>query len=304
MIEEISYRGWPHCYHLYNERLELIATGDVGPRIIRFGFLGDENEFAEFEEEVGLVGGDEWRIYGGHRFWHSPEARPRSYYPDNQPIKVEAKVNALRLTQPIEETTSIRKETLVELRGEIVVVTHTLRNVGLWPIEMAPWALSVMAPGGTAIVAQPTTADPDSLLPNRIVVLWPYTDTTDPRLHLGSKFVTLRQDPEQPKPIKFGINSDEGWIAYLRDQHLFVKRFAVHPGARYPDYGCTIEAYTNDAFLEAETLGPLSTVTPGQEITHVEHWHLFDGVECDTCDEGAIERIILPLVKTAIAPEG
>ena len=303
MIEEIGYRGWLNCYRLYNDRLELVATGDVGPRIIRFGFLGDENEFAELEDDMGRMGGDEWRLYGGHRFWHSPEARPRSYYPDNFPIQVEHTVNTLRLIQPVEKTTFIEKEIVVELHGEVVVVTHTLRNKGAWPIEMAPWALSVMATGGTAVVPQPTSADPDLLRPNRVLVHWPYNDATDPRLNVGRRFVTLAQDPSATDAVKFGMNCEDGWIAYHRGSHLFVKRYAVQAGARYPDFGCTLESYSCDSFLEAETLGPLALVEPGEEITHVEQWHLYDGVTCESYDDDAIERVLLPLVKCSHLPE-
>ena len=35
-IEKASYQGWPNCYQVTNGEVELIVTGDVGPRIIRF----------------------------------------------------------------------------------------------------------------------------------------------------------------------------------------------------------------------------------------------------------------------------
>ena len=87
-IETIPYAGWDNCYRLANGLVELVVTGEVGPRIIRFGFLDQENEFKEFEGEVGLTGGEAWRSYGGHRLWHAPEAMPRSYVPDNSPVEV------------------------------------------------------------------------------------------------------------------------------------------------------------------------------------------------------------------------
>ena len=46
-MEKIAYRGWPNCYRLANGIVDLIVTGDVGPRIIRFGFAGDVNELKE-----------------------------------------------------------------------------------------------------------------------------------------------------------------------------------------------------------------------------------------------------------------
>ncbi|HQE83180.1 MAG TPA: hypothetical protein PLM14_09285, partial [Candidatus Hydrogenedentes bacterium] len=76
-MEKIAYGGWPNCIRIAKGPIELIATTDVGPRIIRFGFSGGHNLFKEFEEHLGQTGGDEWRSYGGHRLWHAPEASPR-----------------------------------------------------------------------------------------------------------------------------------------------------------------------------------------------------------------------------------
>ena len=70
MVERIAYGGWDECYRLSNGIVEVVATAQVGPRLIRFGFVGGANEFAEFADQLGKVGGDEWRIYGGHRLWH------------------------------------------------------------------------------------------------------------------------------------------------------------------------------------------------------------------------------------------
>ena len=32
-IERIQYGGWPNCFRVSNGKIELIVTGDVGPRI-------------------------------------------------------------------------------------------------------------------------------------------------------------------------------------------------------------------------------------------------------------------------------
>jgi len=299
MIEKVPYAGWPNCYRLTDGKIELIATGDVGPRIVRLGFVGGENVFGGLEEQFGLVGGEEWRLYGGHRFWHSPEAMPRSYYPDNNPIQVESEDgDTLRLIQPTETTTFMQKTIEVKLMEDHVEVAHTLSNEGLWPVEVAPWALSVMAVNSVAIIPQPQ-GDPKALLPNRTLMLWPYTDMTDPRVHWGRKFILLRQDPAIEQPIKLGLSADDGWCACLVGETLFLKGFDYFVDAIYPDNGCTVESYTNDRFLELETLGPLVYLEPGDSTTHVERWYLFEGVRCDLSDEDDIERMLRPLLGQA-----
>ena len=86
-MDKVSYGGWPNCVKLSNDQIELIATTDVGPRIIRFGYVGGQNLFTECKDQLGKTGGDKWRSYGGHRLWHGPEDPQRTYYPDNSPIE-------------------------------------------------------------------------------------------------------------------------------------------------------------------------------------------------------------------------
>ena len=302
-VQKIDYHGWPNCCRLSNGLIDLIATTDVGPRIIRFGFVGEENEFREYEETAGKVGGDEWRIYGGHRLWHAPEAKPRTYCPDNSAVRLERHGDFVRLVQPAEALTGIQKEIDIHLSPTAAhaEVTHRLRNANLWVVELAPWALSVMAPAGTAIIPlPPRRSHEESLLPANTIALWAYTDMSDPRWHWGERYVLLTQDAASDTPQKVGIMTPDGWAAYARAGHLFVKRFSYVEDARYPDLGCSVEAFTNADMLELETLGPLVGLEPGAAVEHVEHWHVFRDVPAPRNDAD-VDRDILPLVKAAIA---
>jgi hypothetical protein len=298
----MDYHGWPNSCRLSNGLIDLIATTDVGPRIIRFGFVGEENEFKEYEETAGKVGGDEWRIYGGHRLWHAPEAKPRTYCPDNSAVSLEQHGDFVRLIQPPETTTGIQKEIDIRLSAAEAhaEVTHRLRNTNLWSVELAPWALSVMAPAGTAIIPlPPRRSHKESLLPTNTIALWAYTDMSDPRWHWGQKYVLLRQDPASQRPQKAGATACDGWAGYARAGHLFVKRCSYVECARYPDLGCCVEAFTNADMLELETLGPLVDLEPGAAVEHVEHWHLFRNVPAPLNDAD-VDRDVLAAVRAAI----
>ena len=300
-MEKVAYGGWANCWRLANDEVELIVTGDVGPRIIRFGFTGGENEFREFEDMLGKTGGEEWRVYGGHRFWHAPEEKPRTYFPDNTAVEVEDRKAFVRITQPVEPTTGIQKEIDVELaaKGAHVRLTHRLRNTGLWPVELAPWALTVLAQGGKAIIPLPPRGSHETnLLPTHTMTLWAYTDMSDIRWTWGQRYVMLRQDPTAETPQKVGVMVPAGWAAYARAGHLFVKKFTYVTGARYPDLGCSVEAFTNADMLELETLGPLVTFAPGGVVEHVEDWFLFEGVPEPRTDDD-IDRHVLSKVTAA-----
>lgn len=302
-MEWIAWNGWTNCVRLANPKIELVVTTQVGPRIGKLAFIGKKNEFWEKPEDQGQVGGEEWRLYGGHRLWHSPEAMPRSYWPDNEAVRVTELSRGARFHQPLEKTTGILKELDVELSPNqaAVKVTHRLRNEGPWPVDLAAWALSVMAPGGQAIVPQPTRRHPDNLLPNRSVTLWPYTDMTDPRVTWGSRYFVVSQSSTAGSAFKIGLSANDGWAAYARDGVLFLKRFEWQDGGTYPDGGCSVEIYTNSDpnMLELETLSPLTHLEPGAQLEHVEHWFLFQGIE-PSQGEGWIADQVEPLARTAM----
>jgi len=293
-LKKIAYKGWKNCYRLSNSKIELVVTADVGPRVIRFGFVSGQNLLKEDPAQLGKCGGKAWRLYGGHRLWHAPEDATRTYFPDNFPVTVEKHGKTVRFSAPVETTCSIQKEIDIKL-GARVELTHRLRNTGAWPIELAPWALTVMAPGGTCIVPLPKRGThPKDLLPGNVLVPWLYTDMSDLRWTWGRRYVLLRQG--QGSPQKLGALVPDGWAAYALNGQLFVKQFPCVAGANYTDFGCNFETFTNSDMLEVETLGPLTKLKPGQTVEHVETWSLFDNVPAPQNDRD-VARYVSPLIK-------
>ncbi|HEX9061498.1 MAG TPA: hypothetical protein VF941_15055, partial [Clostridia bacterium] len=106
-IEKISYKGWDNCIQLSNEIIDAVITTDVGPRIIKFSLSGKDNVFCEVKDEMGKTGSNEWRIYGGHRLWQSPELEGRTDYHDNEPVEWKQKKNTVKLKAPVEKDVNI-----------------------------------------------------------------------------------------------------------------------------------------------------------------------------------------------------
>ncbi len=181
-VEQVSYAGWKDCYRLFDSTIELIVTTVIGPRIVRFAFVGGENQFYEHTPDMGLTGGEEFRIYGGHRFWVAPEG-PRTMHPDNVPVQVEANRESVRFTAPVEPSGIQRVMEVAIGANSHVAVTHRATNYAKESLLLAPWALSVMRPGGRAFLPLPSRAPhgPEHLLPESGLALWSYTDLSDPR---------------------------------------------------------------------------------------------------------------------------
>lgn len=298
-MEKINYGGWPNCIRLCNDEVELVITTDVGPRVMRYGFIGEQNFFKEYDDQMGKTGGDEWRIYGGHRLWHAPEARPRSYAPDNDPVEYRWDGFSITLIQAIEPLTGLAKEIRITLDpvGTHVTVVHTLINKTVWHIETAPWAMSTMAQNGRVIFPQePLYPYPEYLPAARPMVLWHYSDMSDPRWTWGKKYIQLRQDPKAEGQVKVGIGNSLGWAAYCLNDQVFVKRFGYDPDAVYPDFrSCNNETFTNSDMIEIETLGPIVKIAPDGRASHSEHWFLFKQKVGES--EESIDEKLLPLVK-------
>ena len=299
-IEKVKYFNQPNCYKLSNGEVEVIATTDIGPRIIRYSFVGGDNMLAELgPEAVKKTELGEWHAWGGHRLWHAPEELPRTYVPDDSPIKAE-KVgsDSVRLVRPVEEATGIEKEILIKLdaSGSRVTITHKLTNRNLWEIELAPWALTIVAGGGTTIIPnEPYISHDDKLLPARPIVVWHYTDLSDPRFTIGKKFIRLHTDEKLDQPQKLGVLNKQGWAGYLKHGTLFVKTFPFDEKAIYGDYGCNCETYTGGTFMEIESVGPMTKLGPGKSVTHVEEWFLFKGVDAGKTED-SLEAALKPLL--------
>ena len=297
-IEKINYKGWPASYRITNGEVELVVTSDIGPRVMRYGFVGGENLFKEFPEALGKTGSDKWELIGGHRIWMAPEDVTLTYAPDNGPIEARIEGTALHTIQPVEPLTGLQKEIIVSLAesGSAVEVLHRITNKNKWAVEFAPWALTMMAQGGAAVAAFPPRGKhPDILAPTNPLVMWAFTNFSDRRWQLNQKYLILRQDPKNADPQKAGFFNSDTWGAYLLGSDLFIKHYKAEPGRHYPDFGCSFETFTNADFLELETLGPLSRVAPGASIEHTERWTLHRNVKLSNWSDGEIDRVILPL---------
>ena len=279
---------------LYNNHIRLDFLVTAGPRLVRLYLPGiEENLLADVPQlnintPYGL-----YQFIGGHRLWHAPEAMPRTYIPDNSGVQVEQFESRVRLTGAVEAQTGLQKiiEVKLDASRPAMRIAHTLKNTGHIPINLAPWAITQLPLGGAAILPLSTgPVDNAGLLPNRNLVLWPYTQINDPRLELTDDMVLLHGNPGSTA-CKVGYTNRLGWAGYLRPNVLFIKRFDPLPDLPHPDFSCNVEAYTGHNFIELETLGIQVPIEPGDSVTHVETWEFHTGFQIKICAESAAELV-------------
>jgi hypothetical protein len=306
-VEKIEYKGWKNNLRLSNAAAELIVTLDVGPRVISYRLRDGKNVFKEYADQLGKTGEPDWQIRGGHRLWVGPEDLTRTYAPDNGPVQYkELGPLAVRLTPAPDSEYGIQKEMDVELEinGSGVTVVHRITNIGDKATELAPWALTVMAPGGVEIIPLPpkhphpgppkNARSPKDYAPDLFLAIWPFTDFKDPRWSFGSRYITLRHDAKRG-PTKLGVTHRMDWVGYLNGGTLFVKHIPFEEDRHYPDHGSNLETFSNQDMQEIESLGPIIRLAPGQKVEHIERWELTPDVQ-DFKTESDIERNVLPKV--------
>src|SRR5262245_34920037 len=307
-VDKVAYQGWKNNLRLTNGDVELIVTLDVGPRILSYRLANGKNVFKEYADQMGKSGEDEWKIRGGHRLWYGPEAHTRTYALDNAPVTYnESAPGVVSFIPPADSVYGLQKEIQVQLpaSGSKVTVLHRITNIGQRATVLAPWSISVMAPGGAEIIPlppkRPHPGSPKNarsaadFAPDQLMAVWPYLAFQDTRWRFGSKFITLRQDAKLG-PTKLGLAHKTGGIGYLNGGTLFVKRFDYKEGSPYPDTGVNFETFTNEDMLEIEALGPITVLQPNTYIEHTERWDLFPNMG-QLGDEAQIERDIAPKLK-------
>lgn len=283
-----------NCIVLESGSLKIAIATDKGPRVVGC-FIGKskENMFAELPPKPMPQPKNGFCLYGGHRLWHSPEDCPLCYEPDNDPVTIEKAENGgLLISGAVCPSTGVRKSMLIiPIEDDVIAVHHKVENTGLWPLEYASWSLTMMAPGGLVMLPQGYAPDGNPYIPDRNLVLWPYTDLSDKRLKFGERYILVQNDPKQAKAIKLGYRDGDGWIGYANKGNAFIKYIEIDPTGNYPDRGCNIETYTCDVHSEIETLGTLETIQPGEAAYHTEYWQGIEGVGDVKTEKDVIKKI-------------
>ncbi len=251
-------------------RLDYLTT--AGPRIVGLFAKGvNGNLLAETPDVHWATPHGEYYLHGGHRLWTAPE-NPFYICPEAGLDVVEAAGGKGVLKSPV-DASGLEKEIAIQLDENCVHLEHRVTWHSREPIELAPWAITQLRLDGMAILP---LSKADGLLPNRNLVLWPYTQLRDERLELHDDLVLLHGSRSE-QACKIGNRNSHGWIACALGNVLFIKRFTTDTAGTYPDMDCSVEAYVKDSCIELETLGSLKKLEQGDTITYAETWQVIIG---------------------------
>ena len=266
------------CIRISNETVSVWITKNVGLRIIGLS-INDHDDLLAFlpNARIELPGGEDYHLRGGHRLWYAPEKPETTYIPDNQPVETIVREGSVEQIQPVDGSTGIQKSWEIKMgkQNSQVIINHRLSNLGENPILLAPWAITMLRPGGVGIFPQHSNpSDENGLLPNRHLVFWPYTQVVSPYILLRDEAIFMEAKMKSDA-LKIGFPNPDGWLAYSINDLLFVKKAAFDQGAEYLDRGASSEVYCCAEFIELETLGPAVNLAPREIVKHQEVWEIY-----------------------------
>ncbi|MDR0739769.1 MAG: hypothetical protein LBF00_02745 [Mycoplasmataceae bacterium] len=276
--EYIEYKNFRRCLKISTSNYTVILATQFGPRILFFGPNDKFNMLFEDTKDVFTMSTKEhqkkfhnkiWHCYGGHRLWVSPESI-LTYAPDNKPLNVQIRSNKIMIKAPTLPLINLKICWVLNVEQHKLNIKHSIQNLAKQSITLAPWSLTQMAPNGIAIFK--FNDNQTGFLPNRRLIVWPYTHLQDARLFLGNKYLSLKMDPTKKQALKLGMDYHIGKASYILNNYQFTIQFKHNMKGDYPDYGCSLEAYTNNHFLEIETLGTLINLQSQASVRHKETW--------------------------------
>lgn len=267
-ITEFIHSTHGKCVSINNEVIKVDITIDKGPFIIFFGFIDGKN----------LLYSEENNKYLGHHLWFSPRTISEISSLEKSVVYTPLS-NGVKFTQTIDNPINLKIniETLFAPETSDFMILHSVQNISKEPKKISICASTLMNPNGILIV--PQCNENTELFPNRLLALWPYSKTDDNRFYLGNKYISFNHNSEIKEPFKFGTNNSLGWAAYILNDTAFIKRFVQNEDARYPNFGCSFESYSDEKYLSLDTNSAFYFTKPKEIIKHVENWSISKNIK-------------------------
>lgn len=272
VLEEHPIAGKLLC--LSDGNTDIRAALDYGIRVTWLSHVGMENLYymQPRDRSDGFITDKGWNLYGGHRFWMTPES-DLSYCPDNDAVSYELSENGVTLTQKEDPWLHVKKKLeLIFCQDGRVKAIHTLQNLSGHTIVTSLWGVNSLAPNGKARIAFPSP-ETDEWLPQRSVAVWKNTNLGDSRIRFTADSLLVNHGPCDDY-FKMGLFSRTGVAVWENLGQRFTLCFPADRPENHSDLGSNFELFMHTKFMELETLGARRSLAPGESASHWEIWQV------------------------------
>ena len=270
-VTRIDYHGWPESYLVANGIVEAVIVPAVG-RVMQLRLAGGRE--GTFWENRALDGqlhnavSDQWMNFGGDKCWPAPqsawgEQQDRDWPPpmafDSRPMETAAGEFGLVLRSAVDEDYGVKVVRHVELEPDrpVMRIRTEFRKIHGDAVRVGVWTITQMRePERISILLPAMSKFADGYI--RLM------ESAPAQLKIDGRLLSFVRHPSAH--VKIGTEaSNLVWVGTNSLVRIEVER---RPG-EYPAGGCVTEVYTNPgalSYVELETLGPLTTLRPGDWI--------------------------------------
>lgn len=246
-------------YNMQYGPLSVAVDANAGGRITAFRYNDYQLLMLQQQDSLNF----------GSTFWPSPQRTwfwPPPHVLDSKPYQVVSTDGEIHLRSAVDSNLgiSIGKRLIVDTSDTTVVITYTIHNETDSTLHYAPWENTRLPNGGTLVYPSGKEVD--------------LYKTFDPVPVSETGELTFYDDDEAlPDTSRLNVDDgSEGWMAYLIDDHAFVKSFPpIDPEEFAPGEG-EIEFYLSPSvpYLEMEVQGAYQPIDPGQHLSWTMRWKL------------------------------
>ncbi len=208
----------------------------------------------------------------GSTFWTSPQKE--WYWPpvpefDKQPYTLEERDGKIIMTSPVSARLKyrVRKEFSTDAKNKAIVITYSIINESDETRQVAPWEITRVTNADGLIFFE---APVDSIWPQRLMTF----EAAD-----GAAWYKTDEAQQNRK-----VNADgAGWLAYMADGLLLVKKFLDLKPADPAPGEAEIQVYVNrgKSYIELESQGAYTLLRPGERLTWTVRWFLLPAPSSD-----------------------
>jgi hypothetical protein len=300
--EQVLSLGF-RALRLRNSQLEVVVVPELGGRILSLSFRGHELLFSNpalhgklfsFEEHARGTSLRDWKNYGGDKTWPAPQGwqrddqwpGPPDPYLDSGVYAWDCDARGIVVTSPIDPRTGLQIERRIELDADATELSLELRFTNcsdrVGTARTSRWAIWNVAQLGCAAGSDYwlyMAADHQSGWNASCRVLYggdnpAYLAQLYPGVVPGVLGVNYRGEVG-----KVGTRSERNWLAFREGSsgRVLTMRATFSTAGEFPDGGCALECWSEapgarspvplaspGRILEAEVLGPLTELTPGE----------------------------------------
>jgi len=279
----VTEYGLAGCIELRNPTTRVVLDPNIGGRVLVYEVHG-RNILYFNPDHHGITDGYKIQRIDAGRFDFGPtRVLPNRdlYFKGQWKAEITGEHSA-RMVSQVDPALDVRvvREFELDPKTSRLICIQTLINVGDEVKYLFCWGRTFVHGGGITLTpVNPNSRYPEGhigYLPCQGKTMMSFKHDEDPNVRIRDNIL---ETLGITKYKKFVMDGREGWMGYLSPEDLmYIKKFKFFPDKKYGEMTAPTTSIWQwqDKIYEIEPYGPYEQVKPGESISFIENWYLFE----------------------------